>query len=245
MEDDEVEIPEADIEGPDDLDDEVEIDDTGDEELEPDGGEDLADDDGQDEVDEPRRPSRREARIQTLAEETRAARERADRLEAEIHEIRQREYSRSRSEETEAQRAERLALMTPEERSEYRLAEAMELNRRQLAEMQFRMEDQSDKRTFDAQATIDPLYAKWAPTVEAELQKLRMQGQNIDRERLFQYLVGKSVLEARRSKSGAARKGQESIRRQQAPAGRSRADTPAQRRQVADSPAKRLEGVQI
>lgn len=216
------------------------------------GDEDLVDtvEDGEDdEVDESPRRSRRDARIETLrarAEEERQERIRdRERFERELSELRAQQQVRDRAQETEAQRAERLALMTPEERSQALLGEAMETNRRELAMVTFKMEDQADKRAFDALATVDPLYAKFAPKVEEELRKLRLAGQNIDRERLFKYLVGEHVLGARKTRpSQEQRRGSERVRRQQAPAVRTRADV-VDRRQPSDSPAKRLEGVLI
>src|SRR5258708_6168663 len=72
---------------------------------------------GQEEV---RRPSRRDARIQTLLEAGKVERERSERLEREIMEIKAAQQA-ARQQPSPEQETERLAMMTPEERSEYKL----------------------------------------------------------------------------------------------------------------------------
>lgn len=205
-------------------------------------------DDGEEEVAEaaPPRRSRENDRIRSLRERAQAEKDRADRLEREISEARARDYAQSRQRETQAERTERLALMSPEERSEFKLNEAMENNRREMAAMQFRMEDQTDRSAFHAKASVDPFYAKWADKVEAKRQEFLKQGTVVPREELLKWMVGESVIANRgRTTAKAVKQGQENIRRQQTRAVNGKADTASQRSRAADSPAKRLEGVPI
>ena len=69
----------------------------------------------------------------------------------------------------------------------------------------FQLQDRGDKSAFEAKATVDPLYSKWAPKVEAELAAMRTKGQNVDREVLMDYLIGKNARENRQQTAGRQR----------------------------------------
>lgn len=239
---------------PDDQDDTGDGDDT--EREDGGGGDDEADDpaelsgddpdDGEQDVDEPtRKPSRAAQRIQRQQAAVREANERAARLEREVAELRGHVQARTQTETVEQEQA-RLALMTPEERSEYRLTKATEQNRRDMANLQMRLEDTADRSAFEAKATIDPVYRRHAAEVEQRLTALRQQGQNIGREHLLRYIVGEKAL-ARAAKDGNRhqRRGKEAIERERVKPGGGRGDVQTRRGKEADTPRKRLEGVII
>lgn len=190
-----------------------------------------------------RQPSRAQRRIQ-------AQQDRQAELERQNAELSRRIDDLIRSQarpqgETPEQRTQRLALLTPEERIREDLADAERRHGQQLAGLQFQVLDRSDKAAFEAKATIDPLYAKWAPKVEAELAAMRTKGQNVEREVLMDYLIGRNARENRQKVAGRQR--MEAGRRVAAAStrpGSSRSDVQPQRRQ-GSSLEKRLENVPL
>ena len=192
------------------------------------------------------KPSRAQSRIRTLADELKAERERGAQRDRELAEIRAQSQRSQQRGESREEREARLALMDPEQRSEYRLNEALEQNRRDMAAMQFQMQDAADRSGFQARAATDKLYAKWGAKVEEELSKLRAQGQNVGREQLFKYLVGEAALAARGKAGKTARQeGQKRIQRQTTKPLNSRGDAGGARRRSEASLEERLADVEI
>jgi hypothetical protein len=150
-----------------------------------------------------------------------------------------------------AQEAERLALMTPDERADYKLNRAVYDLRREQALMAFRNEDRNDKLQYDSRAQTDKIYAKYAARVEdARLKYMRENNTVIPREELLRHMVGSDVLKNRgKNVSRQQRNGQDNISRQQAPQGNGRGNTPADRRSAQgntqEARARRLAGVSI
>ncbi len=190
-----------------------------------------------------RRPSRSEARIQSLRSGLEAERQNRERLERELADVRQ-QVSRPKQESPEEEAA-RLALMTPEERVDYKLAKAERANAQNAQMMQFQMAEATDKAAFQGMSRVDPLVARYATQVEQELTRIRARGLNLPREEILHNILGREAL-AKRSKTGAVKAaGARTVRRQTTAPGSGKADVAADRGRSADTPAKRLEGVQI
>lgn len=180
-------------------------------------------------------------RAQRLAREARAE---ADKNARELASLRE-EMQRARQPvETPEQEAARLAIMDPEQRAEYRFNKAMENQNRQMAQMQARMADQSDKSAFLAACASDPLLKTVAADVETELANIRRQGQNVDREALANYLIGKRA-RSRAPKALAKQRqtGERNIARQQGRPGAGRSDREPENRRSDDARRRRLEDV--
>ena len=133
--------------------------------------------------------------------------------------------------ESPEQVAQRLALMTPEERLEYKLDQAERRNQQTMQSMQFQMQDSGDKSAFVALCASDPVAARYKDRVEAKLTELRSQGQNVNREALLTFLVGQDV----RTRGGAAKNkqqkdGQRRTERQSVRPGNSRGDSQPNKR---------------
>jgi len=204
-----------------------------------DDGEDAAEGDGsQAEVEgeevaaaaEERPRSRAENRFQRLSNETKEAREEAARLRRELDEFKAAQRQ-SQPQETPEQEAQRLALMTPEERLEYRLDKAERRNQQNMQAIMFQTQDTADKAAFAALCASDPLAKRYADAVESELVSIRSKGQNVTREALLTFLVGKEV----RAKGGAAKRkqqgeGQRRIERQTVRGGNSKGDSQPNKR---------------
>ena len=195
---------------------------------------DGAETEGQDEVvaateDKPR--SRAAARIEKLSTSAREATERAAAAETKARDLEARLARLEQPRETPEQVQQRMALMTPEERLEYKLDQAERRNQQNMQAMAFQMNDGNDKAAFTALRARDSVADRYADRVEAELTRLRTQGQNVSREALLDYMVGKDI----RAKGGAAKSkqqkdGERRISRQTAAPGNSRGDSaPAKR----------------
>jgi hypothetical protein len=204
--------------------------------------------------DEPADPSlqrtvpRSESRIRTLVDENRRKDTELSDVRRRLDELTGRVNAPQLQQESPEQRATRLALLSPEERIREELRESTTQHRRDLQMMQFQLAENSDKASFEAKATVDPLYKKWSPKVEQELANLRRQNQNVSREQLFYYLVGKAAIEARDGAgSRQQRRAAESrVRRATTKPTNTRSDSaPAARTRQTQSLEKRLENVNI
>lgn len=132
--------------------------------------------------------------------------------------------------ETPEARAQRMALLTPEERIREELQVAQQGFAREQQQLRFTVLDGNDRAAFEAKATVDPLYQKWKPKVEAELQVLRQQGMNADREKIMFYLIGKSAVEGRLQTRGQQRAaGAQRVQRQTTRPSNSGSDVQARR----------------
>lgn len=181
----------------DEVDDEVEVDaEEGDGEVGADHGEE--DDDAADEGQGRQvkaAPSRGERRFQALTRENRETRERAERLEREIQEIRQAGTQRTQQ-ESEAVRAERLALMDPDERTNYLVAEVNQRTNGEIARLRFEMADREDRADFRALCSSDPVMAKLKDKVEETLAAERRAGRaGPNRETIATFLLGQMARE--------------------------------------------------
>ena len=192
--------------------------------------------------DEQQPPSRGERRFQTLTNDLREQRQRNDELNRRLDTLIAGQQSRPAQGETPEARANRLAFLTPEERITAELHEARQQFSREMQVMRFTSADGSDKAAFQAKATVDPLFKKWEPRVEAELTTLRNQGQNVEREKLMYYLIGKNAVEGRQAvRPGQRAEAQRRVNAQRTRPGNSGSDVQSQRRDRGNSLERRLE----
>ena len=210
-----------------------------------DDGEDAPEGDGSEEeiAAAEEKPRRGETRFQKLANETKEARREAAELRQRLQDFEARQRPAAPQGESPEQEAQRLALMTSEERMEYRFQKAERTNQQTMAAMAFNLQDTGDKSTFNALCASDPVAAKYKDRVESELTRIRGLGQNVNREALLDYLIGKDVRSKRAPAAEKQRKaGERNIQRQQARPANARGDSaPAKRGEK--SLEERLEGV--
>lgn len=177
-----------------------------------------------------RKPSRGEQRFQRLSNESKEAKAEAAQLRRELQEFKAQQRQTAQQESPE-QVAHRLALMTPEERLEYKLDQAERRNQQVMQGMQFQMRDTGDKSAFSSMCASNPTAARYKDRVEAKLVEIRSQGQDVSREALFKFLVGEDVV----SRGGAAKNkqqkdGQRRTERQSVKPGNSRGDSQPNKR---------------
>lgn len=196
---------------------------------------------GGDEVEgERRQPSRRENRVARLAADRAAEKARADALEAELTRFRNAETQRN-TQLTEEQETARLALMSPEERMEYKLSKSERLAAAREANLRRDIAIGQDAAAFNAKAEINPIYKRMQPIVEAEFQKLLRAGTPADRETIMKYKLGERMLEDASKRGGKVRDaGRERVERETTRPTNGRGGQPSQRgRQVDESAARR------
>jgi hypothetical protein len=188
------------------------------------GGEDEEGDEGRD----VKPVGRGEKRIQALARELKERKERDEPRDRELAELKARVNAPSRPDpELEAQR---LALMTPEERMQHQLDQGLQTNRQMLQRMEQMQRDQLDKVAYTAAATKDPRRAKLQDTVEKVYQEQLAAGRWVPRETVYFHELGKLVASQVAKKKPAAKKeGEDRVRRQTAPLGSGRGDVSPER----------------
>lgn len=199
----------------------------------------------EDPAEQRRQPSRGERRFSALTEQIRQR-------DRELAELRGRmdaflaDRQQVQTRESPEQRAQRLALLTPEDRIAETLREDRATFQAQMGHMQLQMADQTDKASFEAKCAVDKVRAKYRDAVEDELAKARREGKSAPRDVVYYYLLGKAVDERRNSpetrqqrRAAARRVAREEVR----PRG-ARSDAPAERRQ-SQSLERRLENMSI
>lgn len=193
-----------------------------------------------------RQPSRRDTRIQTLAEEARQAKSELAETRRRLDELSRQMTQPRVQQESAEQRAARFALMTPQEQMAETLRESEQRTAALVQQVQMQSSDAADRAAFQSRAAVDPLYAKWGPKVEGKLAELRARGSNVEREVLLKFMIGEAALERRTSKEGKAevRQAQRRVQSQRTRPANSGSDTASQRRQQT-SLERRLEDVQI
>lgn len=161
-----------------------------------------------DEGDEPL-PAKKETRVQRLANEARTEREKRIRLEAQLEE-RSRTPQQPVNNDAERIRAEKIALMTPEEKNSFLAVERAERVERKLELQEIQMTDFRDEAKYDAVAATDSVkgraYAKHKAWVENELLSQRKLGRNPSRELLIRVKLGDEQLNAKPGKALAKKK---------------------------------------
>ena len=210
-------------------------------------GEDEGEGDRQDQV---RAPSRREQRIIALNKKAKEEKERADRLESELQQLRApRGKSAAEIAAEEAAERARLEIMPPEEQTRYLLGKQKQEFDAKLGVIQFQTADASDKAAFEAICARNPVADKYRDRVEETLNTIRRNGGNTTRETALAYIVGQDALRrAAGAKTRQTKRGAERVSNQQSRPSGGRSDVTRDRSRGGDERAqraKRLENQSI
>ena len=135
--------------------------------------------------------SRRTLRVQKLEKERDAERTRAAELQNRLNEVL---MAQRQPQDDAARRAEeaRVAQMDPLERKEYEQQKKIDALQAQVANLGFAQQDGLDRARFEAKAELNPVYKKYAASVESTLQEMRAKGVNTTREALLTYKLGEA-----------------------------------------------------
>jgi hypothetical protein len=192
-----------------------------------------------------RRGGRASERIRALTEERQKDREELaatkGRLEALERQSQQVSTQQQREEEQQ-----RLALMSPDERMEYRLHQMQQQTTRVLNDTRAQMADATDRANYNALATVNPLYRKHADAVESIVREHQGRGFSLPREVALKNILGDLMLKnagaarTRANNKGAQQRQQQTVRS----GGGGRGDVGSDRGRTGGKSAKdRLEGV--
>lgn len=187
-----------------------------------------------------RQPSRGDRRIQSLvAREKQLAADNA-RITRELDELRRSQHAPTYQPpaETPQQRAERLSLLSPEDRIRTEVDERLQQHERNQQQLLGRLQDSSDQTAFQALCARNPLAAKMSEQVERELAGVRSRGMDLPRQSIFTYLVGQKALEQMGKGNRAARRNQQ---RQQGRPVNARGDVRPERQRAATGTAEDFE----
>jgi hypothetical protein len=154
---------------------------------------------------EPEAEPRGSARFQRLANDARSAREAADRARQELEEFKRQQWQREQQIQEREDR-DRVALMTPDERADYRITRFEQAQRQRDSQRDIQVMAQLDKSTYDSQAAINPVYRRMQAQVEQTFQEQMRQGKPTDRRTILAYLIGLQALDGA-ANSGPAKRG--------------------------------------
>jgi hypothetical protein len=211
-------------------------------------GDDAGEDEGQeDRSNQVAQRSRGESRIARLANETKEAKRIAAEAKQELENIRR--TQNQRPQETAEQRADRLAQMDPDQRTQYLLAEQAQYFSGQINEIRFTAQDSADRTAFEGLCSRNPVAARYKDAVETELQRLRATGSTAPRETILKYVIGdKALAGAPKARARAERAAAANRTRQSAKPSSSRSDVGSSSGRggsEAQQRVKRLENINI
>ncbi len=208
---------------------------------------DEAEDDGQPEVkagEEGEKQNRGSARIQRLAQEAKAAREDAAAARREAEELKRQSWQRQ-EQQSEAQQREMLALMTAEERAEWRVKQMEVKYDRDRQQDRMQTAALMDKTSYDAKATINPVYRQFQDEVESRFHDQVRQGRPVEREIILKVLLGERALAGAKSSGTVKRQAKQRVDSQRVAAGSGRSDAATERGRAGDTAEKRLKDTYI
>lgn len=136
--------------------------------------------------------------IQELKKERNEERERAARYEAQLQRLMETQAQQVAAQNGQTEQ-QRVAEMDPTDRVAYLANKQAEYMQNQISRLEFQVKDGQDQARFQAQAAIDPLYAKYSDKVEKALAEMRSKGTTAEREKILKYFVGEEVVEKRTS----------------------------------------------
>ena len=183
------------------------VDDTADDAVDDNADEDAADDAADDEgaadadatpeepADDPAASSvsRRESRNARQARENRELREKLARADGELAALKK-PQTPADTVAAQRERAERVALMTPEEKANFESQEKIASLQNESRATQLLILDMGDKNEYAVRCAKDSVAAKYKDRVEELLASMRKNGTNAPRDTLLKYLVGEDAL---------------------------------------------------
>lgn len=174
-----------------------------------------------------RRPSRASDRIRSLADQNADLKRRLDDMETRSR-APQQQFQPQRTPQEER---EFLATMTVEERTDYRVTQALNQHNLQTQHIARNLQNQSDQADFNNAISASPKLKRYADEVENRYRRLQSEGNYLPRRAILTYLIGeramaKVLLGERPGRQSAAA---ERVRRQQTRPASNRGDVQASR----------------
>lgn len=162
-------------------------------------------------ADPPARRGRASESVREAKRTAKADRERADRLEREIAEIRQAQNApRQQSPQEIAAEAEReaahVAMLDPAAQVQYFVAKAMQPIQANLHQTRMQLQEQTDRAEFRALQSSNPLARKYATDVEKMVSDQKSRGFTVSREIALKQVLGERLFEQSMKNAGKAKK---------------------------------------
>jgi len=168
------------------------------------------------------RPARQRVDYREIARQEAEHRARVEREVAELRaQVQQRQQPQGESEEAFELRMQ--VLPTGDQVRE-RLARAERRHQHEMLMTRLAAADAADRASYQAQATVDPVYKKYADQVEQILRAERQAGRDFPRETILDFVLGRAVRMNRGKVKTAREQGQRRIAQQQARAPDARSD---------------------
>lgn len=157
---------------------------------------------------EPATPPKKENRYQRVIRERNEERDKRIRAEAKAETLEQTRAAPATTSPEEDPRVEaaRLEAMEPWERTAYQQGKELKQLKTGMQLTVVQMHDTADRTAYQTKAATNPVYAKYADQVEAQLAKMRATGSNAPRQTVLEWLVGQAALNAKPSKKLPAKK---------------------------------------
>lgn len=184
-----------------------------------------------------------------LRAKAREAEARAEAAERRIAEAERAAQGRQTAEQQRLEQ-ERVALMSPEEKTEYLLQRQEQGFNARFGQLEQRLADNADRVAFDSLCARNPAFAALRDEAEQKLAELRRNGGSGTREVVATYLIGQRAIQRALGggKQKQAKQGQQRVQSQTVKAPVTRGDASAQRK-VGGSDrqqrAARLENLEI
>lgn len=194
-----------------------------------------------------RRPSRAQTRIQTLTSTAREAKEKADRLERELAEMRAAQRAPVQQGESPEARAARRALMSDTDLLREDLKESEARTQAMLQQQAMEVRERHDASEYAQELATSPNLKRYEAAVERMRSEAKANGQFVPRKVLLELVVGRAAIAAAKKAGGKPQQqAQRRVAAQQSrPAPARSGDTATQRGRQGDSLEKRLENVPI
>ena len=191
------------------------------------GGQEGEDGEGEEGQVDARPPSRATRAVTEAKRIAREAAAEAAALKQEIAALRQQRQAPVT--ESREQEEAKLALMSVEERVDYKLAKAEKEHARQIALYEFKASDAADKASYEAKAAYEPRYKKYAADVEKLLLQERNAGRNFPRDTILKFVLGEKVMAAKPKVEQQRRDAQRRVNGQRTQPDQGRSDRAAPR----------------
>lgn len=196
----------------------------------------------------PREPSRADRRIQALAEERRAEKERADRLERELQEFRQNQQRLQSQQQEKVPTAEEMSMWSDDQKNEYRQQQSEKKFNTQMQQLAYATFESNDRLSFSQICQNNPVAARYRDDVEALVADRRRNGETVPREVALKFIIGDKIM--RKGPQSVKKQKQESeerVRKQTTRPSNPSSDRGSQRGRLTEAQAreKRLENIKF
>ena len=184
------------------------------------------------------------ARFQRLANDARTAREEAGKARQELEEFKRQQWQREQQIQEREDR-ERLALMTPDEKADYRITRFEQAQRQRDGQRDMEVMARLDKADYAHQAAIDPVYKRMQTQVEQTFQDQMRLGKPTDRRTILAYLIGMQALDGAANPGAAKRTARKRVESQTVKPSRPAGDQAAPASRKVSTSESRLKDVLI